>query len=465
MEYKSESLSPSKRKLDFTLSAEDLKPHFEKAYNKARKDISLPGFRKGKVPVGVIKKKFGPAIERQAGEDIVNEVFSKHAKEHMLKVIGTPQLTNMEFLEDGTFQFTIQYDTIQDFELSDYKGLTIDEPMHAVTDDEINEEIENILRNQGELEPADKVENEHYVVGLTLREIDKETGEISLEAEPQETNVYLADQNVLPEMREEIIGKGEGETFKFTPDDHTHSHDDDEEHDHEAHEHTTFEITINSVQKLVPRELNEEFVKEYTKDKLDTPDDLKEEIGYQLQENWDKRSRQAMENQIVEKLVNDNPDIEAPESSIYQMIDYLYSDMHRRYGGKPENRPPLSEEMRENLLPMAERSVNWEIIRSKIIEKEDLTVEDHDIDTYAAQEAARTGMDQEKVAKMLATNSQFISSILGKKVIDLILDFAITNETDFEGNPVDQTSYSNTAYSEVDGSDEESDKEPETVEE
>lgn len=450
MEHKTEKISPSRRKIEFTLSAEELQPHYDIAYNNARKNISQPGFRKGKVPVSVIKKKFGPAIEAEAGQDIVNAEFGKYAKAHKLQIIGQPALTDMKKNEDRSFSFTIEYDTIPDFQMSDYKGLTINEPMHAVTDDEITEEIENILRNQGELEPADQVTDEHHVVGLTLRVVDKTTGELSQEEDPQETNVYLADKNVLPELKENLLNTKEGDTFRFTPDDHTHSHDDGEEHDHEAHEHTEYEVTVNDIQKLVPKPLNEEFVKEYSKDRFESVEDLREEIGYQLQEQWDKQSRQAMENQIVDILVSEN-EVEVPQSMIDEMTNVIYADMHRRYGGQPENRPPLSDEMRQELQPMAEKSARWEIIRSKIVEAEDLTVEDHDIEPFAQQEAARSGMDAEQILKMLKSNPQFTSSILGKKVIDFILDFAITQETDFEGNPVDQTAFSSTAYSEAEG--------------
>lgn len=448
MEHKIENISPSKKKIDFTLSLDELKPHYDKAYSEARKNISQPGFRKGKVPVSVIKKKYGPAIEHEAGQDIVNAEFSKYAQENSVKIIGAPQLTEMKKNDDGSFSFTIEFDTIPDIELADYKGLTLDEPMHAVTEDEINDEIDNILRNQGELEPADSVADEHYVVGLTLRKIDSETNEISQEDEPQETNVYLADKNVLPELKENLLNTKEGDVFRFTPDDHTHTHEEGEEHDHE---HITYEVTVNDIQKLVPKELNEEFVKEYTKDRFDSPDDLREEIGYQLQEGWDKQSRQAMENQIVDQLTAAN-EIEAPEAAIDEMTGVIYADMHRRYGGNDQNRPPLSDEMKEELRPMAEKSVKWEIIRGKIVETEGLKIEDHDIEPFAQQEASRNGMEVDQVVKVLKTNPQFTTSILSKKVVDFILDFAITNETDFEGNPIDQTSFSTTAYAEKEDS-------------
>jgi trigger factor len=449
LEHKIENISPSKKKIDFTISTEELQPHYDQAYRKARKNISQPGFRKGKVPVSVIKKKYGPAIENEASQDIINQEFGKFAQEQQLRIVGTPNLTDIKKNEDGSLSFVIEFDTIPDVQLSDYKGLTIDEPMHAVSDDEIRDELDNILRNQGDLEPADQVEDEHHVVGLTLRTIDKETNEVSQEDEPQETNVYLADKNVLPEMKELLLNTKAGDTFRFTPDDHTHSHDDGEDHDHQAHEHTEYEVTVNDIQKLVPKELNEDFVKEYTKERFSDPDDLKEEIGYQLQEQWDKQSRQVMENQIVDKLVSDN-DVEAPESAVREMTDVIYADMHKRYGGTPENRPDLTEEMRIELAPMAEKSVKWEIIRGQIVREEGLTVEDHDIEPFAQQEAARAGMEADKVLKMLKSNPQFTTSILSKKVMDLILDFAITQETDFEGNPIDQTSFSSTAYTDND---------------
>lgn len=419
MEKELKDIGGSKQEMIITLTKEELAPHYDEAYKSARQHISMQGFRKGKVPLNLIKKIYGKSIEIEAQQDIINKVFTENAQKDAISIIGQPELMDVEDVDEG-IRFTVRYETISKFELKDFKGLTIQEPVHTVTDEEIEEAIKKIAIERADIEIAQEVEDENYVVGIKMEEIDPETKEPLAGKKAEEQHVFLGDPNLMPELKNDLIGKKGGDNFILSPLVNNPEMDQKE-----------FLITVQEIQKLIPAEINDEFVKEYTKGKFDSPDDLREEIGFQLQEQWDDRSRKAMEDQIIEKLIDMHDDIPMPESIVTSTMESMLDDMKNRYGNNPQISSLTMESLGESLRPNAERIVKWELIRNQIIENEGIQIEEHDIEPVVEQEATRMNKDADSVRAMLMKNTNFLTSLLHKKTMDLVLDFAITEETEF----------------------------------
>lgn len=419
MEKEIKQIDSSHQEMTITMSSEELQPHYDEAYKEAKKHLSMQGFRKGKVPVSMIKKLYGKSIELEAQQDIVNKVFTETVQNDNISVVGQPELANIEPSDDGV-AFTVRYETIPTFELQDFKGLTIDEPVHSVTDAEIEAEIKKITIEKADIEIAQEIENENYVVGIKIQELDKETGVPLLDKKSEEQHIFLGDKHIMPELKNNLIGKKGGDSFKLQP-----------LVNNPEQEQKEFQVTVQEIQKLIPAEFTDDFVKEYTKGRFDNSEDLKEEIGFQLQEQWDNRSRKAMEDQIIDQLIDMHEDIPVPESIVSSTMENMLSDLKNRYPNQKEMENLNLENFGDNLRPTAERTVRWEMIRNKIIESEDIKVEEHDIENIVEQEANRTGKDKEEIRKLVLSNQNFLAGILHKKTLDLILDFAITEETEF----------------------------------
>jgi len=407
------------REVNLFLTNSEIQPHYDDAYKKAQPKIDLKGFRKGKVPLPMIKKFFGERIEADALEDISGKIFADFIKSDEVHVIGQPSLTNIEKEKEGV-KFVIRYDIMPEFEMSDYRSLTIDEPVHPVTDEEIEEVIDNLCKSNGKFEVADEVTDELFVVGIKLREIDSATGLYIIGAEPQESHVYLADKSVIPELREQIINKKLGDTFNFTP----------LQYDKNAPD-KTYKIEITEIQKVIPVEFTNELVDSYTQGRFKSTEEYREEVGSRLQEEWNHKSRQQMEEQIISKMVDGN-EFDVPESVIDSVIHAMFEDFRKQYGkpGQPANLD--FDTMAEGLYPIAEKTVRWEIIRNNIIKKENLEVEDQDIEELVEIEKTRTKGDPETIRRALLQNKNITENILHKKVMDFILDFAVTNEVSFD---------------------------------
>ena len=268
------------------------------------------------------------------------------------------------------------------------------------------------------MEEAEQVTDESFVVKLEMAEI-LEGGELS---ESNETDVYLADKNILPELKENIINTKVGDSFDYTP---------TAEDANPNIKDKNFKVTITKIQKLTPAVLDDEFVERVTGGRITKAEELQDEVNFNLQDEWDRKSRELVENQIVSTLVDSN-EIPAPEQLVNQVLTQMIQDVKQRYEKSPEQLNMTDDELNAQLRPNAERSVKWELVRNQIIENESIELEDYDIDPIVEKEAKRYGQDPEQMKKILVQNPNFLTKILSKKVIDFVLDFAIINEVDFE---------------------------------
>lgn len=417
MEKELKKIDECTRELTITLTTDELQPYYEKAYKAMQPKVNLEGFRKGRVPISMIKKMYGKGIEADADQDLINDLFRNYTQEENIQVLGTPTLKNLD-KDDKGIKYIIEFETLPTITLKDYKGVAIDEPVHTVTDQEVQDELEYILAQNGELEEAEQVTDESFVVKLEMAEI-LEGGELS---ESNETDVYLADKNILPELKENIINTKVGDSFDYTP---------TAEDANPNIKDKNFKVTITKIQKLTPAVLDDEFVERVTGGRITKAEELQDEVNFNLQDEWDRKSRELVENQIVSTLVDSN-EIPAPEQLVNQVLTQMIQDVKQRYEKSPEQLNMTDDELNAQLRPNAERSVKWELVRNQIIENENIELEDYDIDPIVEKEAKRYGQDPEQMKKILVQNPNFLTKILSKKVIDFVLDFAIINEVDFE---------------------------------
>lgn len=419
MEKHINTIDDCRREIEIFVPNEELQPHYDAAYKKWQPEIQLQGFRKGKAPLNLVKKLFGERIEAESNQEILDKILQDIFKEDKLKIVGQPVITEIN-REEGGLRAKLEYEIIPEFELGEYKGLTLDEPVHRVTDDEVQKSIDKICMSNGDFVDTDQILDEQHVVGISLQETDKASGLPLIGGKTDEINVYLADQTVIPELRRMLLNTKTGDSFNFNP----HSHD-------QHAPNKLFKVTVNDIQKLVAKELTDEFVTEYTKGKFTLVDDFKQEVSFQLQEEWDERTRQALERQVVNKLVEMHP-VNLPESIVKSAAEYYFNGIKEKYKNTEYGKSLKFENMYDDLRVLATNNLRWEIIRNKIIEHEKITIEDFDVDPIIEAEAQHTNSDAGALKTNLMKNPEFVEQILAKKVMDFILDFAITNEVEFE---------------------------------
>ena len=152
MEFVVENVSPTRKKIAFTLSADDVNAAINTAVAGYQKDLVLPGFRKGKVPASVVEKRFAEDIYVRATQDRINALLQKTLKDANLTPVSSMEMDNHEaFARNQEFKCAITFDVLPDIEFPNYDGLEVEQAKADVSDEDVNEIIERLRGNVAEL--------------------------------------------------------------------------------------------------------------------------------------------------------------------------------------------------------------------------------------------------------------------------------------------------------------------------
>lgn len=411
METRIEQINQCEKEIFFSLDKTELEPHFEKAYSEAQKNIKMSGFRPGKVPKEMIRKQFGKSIELEATDAIMNEAFNNYLQENKIGFYGKPTVKEFD-LKDEYFKFSIVIEVTPDIQLTEYKDLVIDEPVHKVTDEEVEDNIEKILEREAKTETAQSVTDYYHVVGLNIYSLD-ENGNRLEAVEPIKNFVYLNDKQVFPEIKQSLLNAKGGDFVKVDL----------------SKENKKYEFEVLEIQKMILPELNDEFVSRVTNDKFNNVDDFREDVGFQLQEEWDRLSKQQLENNLIQKLLDTQPQFDIPKALIATIGDNIYQEELKRLklDDTDQNRKKIYT---PQLIESAEKSARWQIILDNIIKNENIEIEEHDIEEEIEKLHSLYNIDKQIIRERIV-NSNFINTLLVRKAMDLLLDFTSTNEVQF----------------------------------
>ncbi len=405
------------REVRISLTASELKPHFERAYERAQEGITLPGFRKGKVPIAMIKQRFGRDIENEALETIADTEFKSFARDEKQRVVGNPSLTDIQKSPEGV-AFTIRYDVMPDFELGSYRGLAVNRPVRAVTEQDVQAEIDRICLRASTFEPAEQVVDNRFIVTITMHELDRETSMPIIGAEPREERVFLEDEEADMHLRSSLMNTKVGDTFSYVA-----------ETQNENEQPANYRVTVSDIMKVVPAEFTNEFAEMVTGGKFPTTEELRADIEAQLAEYFDRTARESVENQVVDQLVQAH-EFDVPEPLVHAVIHQLFDNFKKRNEGVPGIEKLDAHSLEHEFRPSAERIARWELIRDRIVEAEGLTVTDEDID--AASE--RYGVTPDQLRMVLRQNGAIADQILAEKAIRAIVDYAIINDVNVDAD-------------------------------
>lgn len=399
------------REVRIELSDGELKPHYERAYKKAQAGITLAGFRKGKVPIPIIKQRFARDIESEALETIADTEFRSFATSEKLHVVGNPSLTDIQKATNSV-SFTIRFDVLPDFELGAYRGLVVDRHIKTVTEADVQAEVDRICLRAATFEPAEQITDTMYVATISLNALDPETSMPIIGAKPREERVFLEDENIDLHLRSSLSNTKVGDTFSFVA-----------ETENENQQPGNFRVTVADIQRVIAADFTNEFVEMITDGRFKTTEELRADIDSQLSGYFEQASRESLENQIVDQLVKTH-DLEVPEPLVHAVIHQLFEDFKKRNEGAPGLKNVSAHDVDAQFRPSAERIVRWELIRDKIIAAEDIKVEDEDV----ARAAGRYGIPEDQLRVIMRQNQTVDDQILAEKAVRTIVDYAIIND-------------------------------------
>ena len=392
-----------------------------KAYMKARKNIMVPGFRKGKAPRKMIEALYGAHVFYEDGlQEIFGEVYDFAIAKQDFKAIGRPSLTDMQIADDNTVTLTLTTDVYPEVTLGQYKSVEVEKGEATVTDAQIQAELDNMAQNVASTENVDRPAEMGDTANIDFEGFDN--GVPFEGGKGENFDLKLGSGSFVPGFEEQIVGMNVGEEKDIDitfPKDY---------HKELAGKAVVFHVKLNKLTVTIVPQQDDEFAKDVSE--FDTLDALKADIQAKALEKAQKQIDSAFENAAVEKAA-ENTTVDMPNALIekeldvqmerfgyqLQMSGYSMEQYAKMMGGDVST-------MRNAFRPAAEKQAKISVTLEKIAEVENLTVSDEEIEEEFQSMAKQYEMEAAKIKEMVPVD-ELTESLKTRKAVKIIVDNAV----------------------------------------
>ena len=391
------------------------------AYLKARKNIQIPGFRKGKAPRKVIESMYGIHVFYEDGlEEIFPEVYEEAVVKQGIRAIGRPSLEDLQISEENIVTITISTEVYPEVTLGEYKGIEAPKAEINVTDEQVEAELNTMAQNVSSTETVERAAEMGDTANIDFEGFDN--GVPFEGGKGQGFDLKLGSGSFVPGFEEQVVGMSAGEEKDIDitfPEDY---------HANLAGKPVVFHVKCNKVTTTTVPAMDDEFAKDVSE--FDTLEELKADIRAKALENAEKQAASAFEQACVDKAA-ENCTVDMPKALIeaeldnqmerfayqLQMSGYSVEAYAKMMGGDMNT-------MRNAFRPAAEKQAKIDLTLAKIFEVEGLTVTDEDIAAEYDALAEKYSLELEKVKTMVSLE-EIRTNLETRKAVKVIVDNAV----------------------------------------
>jgi trigger factor len=424
MNTKLEKLENNVVKFEITVEAKKFSEAVQKAYKKNSNKFNVPGFRKGKAPLSIIKKYYGEGVFY---EDAVNfccdDTYPVAIEENDIKPVDYPEINIVEVGEGKDFVYTATVTVTPEVELGDYKGLEVEKVQYPVTDEDIQNELKSMQQKNARIETKEEdgtVENTNVAVIDFTGFVDGTPFE---GGEGTDYSLEIGSGTFIDNFEEQLIGLKKGET-KDVEVTFPEEYGKEELNGKKA----TFNVTIKEIKIKELPAIDDEFAKEVSE--FDTLEELRNDLKAKFQENNSAREKSEFEDAVI-AAVCDNAKVEIPEVMVKNEVDQMIKELETRlsYQGLDlksyyEFTNSSEEKVRDYMKETAEKRVKTKLVLEEIVKVEKVEVTEEELLNKATELAKQySNKDVEKMAKLLLGAQKGIleHDAKNEKVIDLLV--------------------------------------------
>ena len=405
MSLQVEKLEHNMAKLTVEVAAEDVEKALQAAYLKQRKQINIPGFRKGKVPRQMIEKMYGPEVfYDEAANNMIPDAYAKAYDESELDIVSQPKIEVVQMEKGKPFIFTAEVATKPEVTLGDYKGLKVDKVSTRVTQKEVDEEIEKEReRNARTIEVRDRAVQDKDEVTLDFEGF---VDGVAFEGgKGEDYPLTIGSGSFIPGFEEQLIGAEidkEVEVNVTFP---------KEYHSEElAGKDATFKCTVHTIKAKELPELDDEFASEVSE--CETMDAYRAEVKKNIKERKERTGKEKKENQAVDQAI-ENAQMDIPEAMIEFQVRQMADDFARRIQQQGltveqyfQFTGMTAEKMMEEMRPQAEKSIKTRLVLEAIVKAENIEVSDERVEEELTKMAEAYQMEVEKLKEFMGENEK-----------------------------------------------------------
>ncbi|MGG7178671.1 trigger factor [Clostridium paraputrificum] len=424
MEAKMEKIEANAVKIEVKVEAAKFDEALKKAYNKNKGKFNVQGFRKGKVPMAMVKKFYGiEVLFDDAINFVIEETYPVALDENNIRPVDYPQINIVEVGEGKDLVYTAEVTVYPEVKLGEYKGLEVKKPVYEVEDAEIEKQLASMQEKNARVE----TKTEGTVVNGDIAVIDFKgfVDGVAFEGgEGHDYSLEIGSGSFIDNFEEQLIGANVGEKrevkVKF-PENYG-------KEDLNAKD-ATFEVTVNEIKVKELPELDDEFAKEVSE--FDTLAELKEDIKKKIKENNDAKAEKEFEDAVIGAAI-ETTTIDLPEVMVEKEIDAMVKDLESRlkYQGLTleqymEFTGNTVEKMRDYMKANADRKVRADLVLEEIAKAEKIEATEEELKEKALEVAKMySASEHEKMAEMLINSQKAMleNDIVVGKTIKFLID-------------------------------------------
>ena len=422
MNVKSVEKEATRASVTVELTREELEPALNRAYLKYRKDIMIPGFRKGHAPRMVIEAAYGKHVFfEDAVEDMFPDIYKDAVLTQDIRPVGRPSVSKMDIADDGAVTLTIVTDLYPVAELGEYKNLEIEKAVVEVKESEVEAELDRMAQNVARITTVDRPAQEGDTAVIDFEGF--ENGKAFAGGKGENYELKLGSHTFIPGFEEQVAGMSAGEEkdidITFPADYHA---------EELAGKPVVFKVKVHEVKETVVPEKDDEFVKDVSE--FDTVAELRADIEKRIRDEKQAGIDRAFENAAVEKAAA-NMTVELPDSMIDEELDQEMERMDYELRSQGASLQPYAQMMggdmnaiRNSLRPSAQAAVRTNVLLDAVAAAENIEVSEEECEEEYKKLAESYKMELDDVKKAL--NADGLKSDLKlRKAARLIADSAV----------------------------------------
>lgn len=416
MDYKITDLGGLKKQLEVTATAEDnlVKDKFDSAYSEFQKNAAVPGFRKGKTPIEIVKKRYGNEIESESIPDIVNDLVKDIFEKESTKVAGVVDY-NLDSRNPGEpLHFLLTYEIVPNIDPQGYTGMKLERAMYKILPETVEHELTHIRESNSELKETDVLEDDKAVATVDLQVVDEQ----GVPVIGQRRENYRIDlRNKAPELSEvgdRLMKSKVGDEFNMELETFDKAG--------QPAGKKPFKVTVKKFEKFVMPELTDDFAKKVSGGKMETLDALKGDIERELEHYYEEKAEEELRDKIADDLLKKN-EFDVPQSMVEEYLNDLIEELKKESNNREVDENFVRERYRESAI----RAVKWNLLAASIIQRENLKVDDAVLERTADDEAGKYRLDRARLLDFYKNSSDVKNKLLFNEMFNFVVDSSEIN--------------------------------------
>ncbi|MFQ3186621.1 MAG: trigger factor [Marinomonas primoryensis] len=419
MQVSVETTSPIERVLTISVPAARVDEKVSSEVAKTAKTIRIDGFRKGKVPVSVVKKRYGQGIRMDAVEQIMRDAYVEAIQKESIQPAGMPSIEPKNFAEGADLEFVVKVEVYPEVTLADNANIKVDRVVSDVTDADVDVMLETLRKQNAEWTAVERASSDGDQVTIDF------VGYLGNEAfeggAAQAHKLILGSNTMIPGFESGVLGAktGEERTISVTfPDDY--------QAENLKGKEASFKITVSEVAEQILPELDDAFVEKFGLADA-TIDALRAEVRKNMERELNQAIKAKLKNALFDGLLSIN-DVEVPSALIDQEVDALRKQAASQFGGEGFDASQLPAELFQD---EAKKRAKLGLLISEVIKKDELKVDDDRVRAFL-EDMAQAYQEPQQVIDFYLKNkeqmSQVQSAVLEEQVVDKLLESAQVTE-------------------------------------